>query len=152
MEKGVQNMQVRTVDASYVTDISSKEAWDMLSNNPRSTLIDVRTTAEWAFVGTPDLTSLGKELIQLSYRLFPSMHINPQFSDELSATLEDKTAPLLFICRTGGRSMDAALEMAGLGYTQCYNISDGFEGRMDAQEHRGNSNGWKADNLPWRQM
>jgi len=80
------------------------------------------------------------------------MQVNSEFAPQVEK-LEGiaKDTPLFFLCRSGGRSHDAAVEMAKHGYTQCYNIIDGFEGEPDATGHRGMTNGWKQANLPWEQ-
>lgn len=135
----------------HAGDMVSSEAYTFLSLHPEAQLIDVRTTAEWAFVGTPDLAAIGKAPLQLSWRVFPSMQPNPNFVTALKAEGFTPSTPLLFLCRSGGRSLDAALAMAQAGFGQCYNIADGFEGEPDASGHRGVLSGWKAAQLPWRQ-
>ena len=142
-------------DAFPVEDVPSKEVWARLKDNPATNLIDVRTRAEWAFVGLPDLSSLDKEVVMVEWQTFPDNSIEPGFGAALSAQLEalgaSKTSELYFICRSGGRSLMAAQTLATLGYERCYNVSDGFEGRLDANRHRGNLDGWKVSGLPWVQ-
>jgi hypothetical protein len=41
--------------------------------------------------------------------------------------------------------------MTGAGYSRCFNVSEGFEGRLDPERHRGLVEGWKAAGLPWTQ-
>lgn len=135
----------------YAGDLSPKDAWDMLANDEATQLIDVRTEAEFEYVGVADLSDVSKEAHEVPWQVFPGMAENPDFADEVTGISDDKTAPLLFLCRTGGRSLAAAKHMTSLGYTKCYNILGGFEGAVDAEQHRGAVDGWKADGLPWEQ-
>ncbi len=142
-------------DAFPVEDVPSNEAWNRLKDDKTSILIDVRTCAEWAFVGLPDLSSLDKEVLMVEWQTFPDNRIEPGFTAALVAQLEaagaDKKTDLYFICRSGGRSLMAAQTLAALGYERCYNVSDGFEGRLDTNRHRGTTDGWKVNGLPWVQ-
>jgi rhodanese-related sulfurtransferase len=136
----------------YAGDLSAAEAWALLSREPTAQLVDVRTTAEWSFVGAPDLSSIGRRLHCLEWQVFPSMAANPGFVAQARAALGDKKdAPVLFLCRSGARSRAAAMAMTGAGYTKSFNIADGFEGDLDEERHRGRHNGWKAAGLPWKQ-
>ncbi|MBK8209811.1 MAG: rhodanese-like domain-containing protein [Rhodospirillales bacterium] len=137
--------------SSYAGDISPRQAWDILTNEMKSVLIDVRTPAEWNYVGIPDLASLGKKPLFVPWLFFPSMEINPQFAEHLETVHLDRDAPLLFICRSGARSRSAAMAMSSRGYSRCYNVASGFEGDPDQARHRGTVNGWKMDSLPWVQ-
>jgi rhodanese-related sulfurtransferase len=142
-------------DAGYAGDKLSADAYLILSRDVASTLIDVRTQAEWAYVGAPDLSSLGKTAFFLEWQTFPSMQTDERFAVRLStllATAEVKRgAPLFFICRSGARSRHAAIAMTGAGWAPCFNVSDGFEGPLDRWRHRGVIGGWKAGGLPWAQ-
>lgn len=135
----------------YAGDVSPKDAWETLASNPHSALIDVRTGMEWKFVGLPDLSSLGKKTITVSWKQDGDFSQNPNFVEQAQAQLSDRDAPLFFLCRTGGRSSQAATAMTAQGFSQCYNIAYGFEGDLDANSHRGQINGWKASGLPWGQ-
>jgi rhodanese-related sulfurtransferase len=135
----------------FFDNISSILGWETLADNQPSALVDVRTSAEWAFVGAPILSGLGKELIQIEWLRYPTMTKNPDFKAQLMDKVKDKTTPLIFICRSGGRSFAAAEEMLEAGYKECYNIEDGFEGELDQNGHRGKISGWKFNNLPWGQ-
>lgn len=136
---------------TYAGDVSSVEAWDVLTKNSDSLLVDVRSSAEFAFVGVPDLSSIGKEVKLLSIREFPEMSPEPDFMDRLQTLVANTDVAIYFLCRSGARSREAAEKATANGYKHCYNISDGFEGDVDTNKHRGNLNGWKASNLPWRQ-
>jgi rhodanese-related sulfurtransferase len=135
----------------YAGDLRPKEAWALLEGNEDAQLIDVRTDAEWAFVGRPDLSGLSRQVHFISWQTFPSMERNGNFISEMSARGFDPNAPLLFLCRSGVRSMHAAMALTAAGFTECYNIAEGFEGDRDADGHRGESGGWKAAGLPWIQ-
>ena len=136
---------------SYAGDLKPTEAWKLLTDNRNAQLVDVRTRPEWMFVGLPDLTSLGRRPVLQSWQVFPGMEIDANFTAELTDQLADKDAPLLFICRSGGRSRAAAQAMTAAGYRHCYNVAEGFEGNPDAERHRGKTGGWKAAGLPWVQ-
>ncbi|HEY4112477.1 MAG TPA: rhodanese-like domain-containing protein [Rhizomicrobium sp.] len=139
----------------YAGDFQAAEAWDLLKREPAAQLVDVRTTAEWNFVGMPDLAPVGREVLRVEWQRFPSMDLNPQFVAEVTHALEHEgvgcEAPILLLCRSGGRSRAAAMAMTQAGFSRAYNIAGGFEGDPDPERHRGNKNGWKAAGLPWRQ-
>jgi rhodanese-related sulfurtransferase len=139
----------------YAGDIGLAEAWDVLSSDAKAQLVDVRTLAEWNFVGLPDMASLGRPVHCIEWQSFPTMQANPDFvSDTSKAVLAagaDRDAPLLFICRSGARSRAAAMAMTGAGFTKALNVAGGFEGDLDGMRHRGQVNGWKAAGLPWKQ-
>ena len=139
----------------YAGDLPVSEAWDLLKADPGAQLIDVRTTAEWSYVGVPDLAPLDRELITVEWQRFPSMAVNPDFVAETKAAVARaggrSDAPLLFLCRSGVRSRAAAIAMTEAGFSRAYNVAGGFEGDLDQDRHRGRKNGWKAMGLPWRQ-
>ena len=141
--------------AVHIVDVDVRDVWKRLEEEPAAVLIDVRTKAEWAYVGLPDLTSIGKRPVLIEWQTFPDNRVNPEFVDRLSDMLEvagvDKLAELYFICRSGGRSKRAAQAMSAAGYETCRNVADGFEGPLDAERHRGRAGGWKAAGLPWAQ-
>jgi rhodanese-related sulfurtransferase len=141
--------------SAYAGDLDPREAWALLAENRAARLIDVRTAAEWSFVGIPDLSSLGHDLWRIEWQSYPGMGLNPNFTAEVEAALEraggDCSTPLLFLCRTGGRSQAAAMTMTQAGFSRAYNIAQGFEGDLDEARHRGSLSGWKATGLPWRQ-
>lgn len=136
---------------TYAGDISPAEAWSMLEEEPDAVLIDVRTRAEWMYVGVPDLAPLGKETLLLSWQVFPQMAVNDDFVPQLSRAFPDPDRPLIFLCRSGARSREAARAMTAAGYRRCYNVGTGFEGARDDERHRGTVAGWKAEGLPWVQ-
>ena len=135
----------------YAGDVSPGAAWSSLADNVDAQLVDVRTIAEWAYVGLPDLSGLGKELITVEWKQFPAMSVNDGFVDAVAATGVKRGAALYFLCRSGVRSRDAAIAMTARGFGPCFNIANGFEGDHDQQGHRGTVGGWKVEGLPWKQ-
>jgi rhodanese-related sulfurtransferase len=136
---------------TYSGDISVEEAWRRLGDETSAVLVDVRTAAEWNFVGTPDLSGIGKQIVRVSWQTLPKMEQNPAFVEEVRAQASDSDASLLFLCRSGARSESAAIAMTAAGYSQCFNVAGGFEGDLDGDRHRGVTGGWKAAGLPWSQ-
>ncbi len=145
-----------TDDISDVAEVLPNEAWEQLQQ-PNTVLVDVRTKAEWSFVGFPDLDDLDKEVIKVEWLAFPEMSVNPEFTGELFSRFGDRFPDkIFFICRSGVRSQDAAEYvtdvLAEIGRkTICVNVAEGFEGDLDGSKHRGNKNGWKKSKLAWRQ-
>lgn len=136
----------------YAGDVTAQEAWELLQGDADAQLVDVRTAAEWAFVGLPDLTGLRRKVHCLEWQSFPSMNLNRDFVAQAASALGRKTdAPVLFLCRSGARSRAAAIAMTAAGYSKSFNIAGGFEGDLDPEQHRGGRNGWKAAGLPWKQ-
>jgi rhodanese-related sulfurtransferase len=136
----------------YAGDVSPTNAWRMLSEIVEATLIDVRTTAEWAYIGGPDLRAIGKAPLMIEWQTFPSMQIDPDFvAKSVQHIGAVRDVPVLMLCRSGARSAAAAKAMTAAGYQCCFNVASGFEGILDAAGHRGGTSGWKADGLPWSQ-
>ena len=135
----------------YAGDLTPAEAWAMLESTPNAELVDVRTNAEWAFVGRPDLGSVGRQLRLVSWINFPTGQPNGNFAQQLMDQGLQEDTPLLFICRSGQRSAAAATAMTQMGFKTCYNVSEGFEGDHDHLRHRGSTGGWKVAGLPWVQ-
>mgnify|MGYP001766591336 CR=1 FL=1 len=139
----------------YAGDVDPAETWASLEADARAILVDVRTRAEWAFVGLPSLASLGKQPITLEWQVFPTMAVNPDFvavlDEALTAAGMARDVPIYFLCRSGQRSRFAAVAMTAAGWSRCHNISEGFEGGLDGESHRGRVSGWKARGLPWSQ-
>ena len=146
-----------TGKSPHVGEVDPSEAWQILNDNKSARLIDVRTSAEWSFVGFPDLGEMGQRPIFIEWSCLPNMSENPQFAAQLDEALgNDAPDTLLFLCRSGARSLRAAYlvadHLAARGETvTCLNIAEGFEGDLDASAHRGSMNGWKARGLSWRQ-
>src|SRR5262249_21883626 len=140
---------------SYAGDITPLEAWKLLSDNPEAVLVDVRTDAEWRFVGVPDLSSLGREVGYIEWNTSDGKR-NDNFLSELRDQGPPRDAgtgerPVIFLCRSGNRSIGAAEVATEAGIAPAYNILDGFEGQLGADGHRGET-GWRAIGLPWKQQ
>lgn len=140
-----------------IDEVDPATAYRLLESDPDIALVDVRTRAEWAFVGVPDIRGTGRPFWMAEWVTFPTQAQNTDFLDELREQMgESPPARLLFICRSGSRSMAAAravaAALAGQGIVaHCTNVAEGFEGDLDAEGHRGSLNGWKTRGLPWRQ-
>ena len=134
-----------------IRDVAPRDTWQALSIEPRAQLCDVRTDAEWTFVGLPDLTPVGKQVLLLPWQTFPAMAVNADFVAQLRDAGLAPDDPIYFLCRSGVRSRAAAMAAREAGFLHVYNVADGFEGGLDAEGHRGQLAGWKAEGLPWRQ-
>ena len=139
----------------YAGDLLAVDAYALLEGDASAVLIDVRSKAEWAYVGTPDVQALGKTPLFLEWQSYPSMAVDANFTDRLEALLQsaavERGASLVFLCRSGARSRHAAIAMTSAGWGPCFNISDGFEGPLDDLRRRGGAGGWRAGGLPWTQ-
>jgi rhodanese-related sulfurtransferase len=129
----------------YAGALLPSEAYALLQRSPAAMLIDVRTRAEWDFVGhVPDSTLI-------EWNTYPEGQRNTDFVEELKARATRVDAPVMFLCRSGARSHHAAAAAAQAGYTKAFNILQGFEGDKDAHEHRNSVGGWRVADLPWIQ-
>jgi rhodanese-related sulfurtransferase len=127
----------------YQGDIAPPEAFERLKKNANSVLIDVRTQPEWTFVGVPQVD----RLVRLSWQ----MEVNARFVAEVESMALPKDAEIMCICRSGARSASAASALSGAGFTNVWNVAEGFEGDKDVKGQRGKTNGWKSHGLPWVQ-
>ncbi len=134
-----------------VENVPPKQVWNALRQEPNAQLCDVRTDAEWNFVGLPDLSEAGKQPVGIPWQIYPTMQVNADFTDQLRQAGLTPEHHIYFLCRSGARSMAAAQAAQAAGFPHVYNIADGFEGPIDGEGHRGRLAGWKADGLPWRQ-
>ena len=143
------------MDKNAVDEVDVALAWNVLQANSRAQLIDVRTRAEWTYVGIPDLGPLGRRTVLIEWQTFPDQSVDLRFAERLANELQalgvQVDDDLFFICRSGSRSLAAAKVMAASGYRACHNVSEGFEGPLDDARHRGTQIGWKAIGLPWQQ-
>lgn len=129
-------------NGSYAGDVSPQLAWAWWQSGAAA-LVDVRTDAERAWVGfVPDA-------LAIEWKSWPGMQANLQFDAQLR-TRVSSDKPVMFLCRSGVRSIAAAQKATELGYV-AYNILEGFEGNPDEQAHRGTKGGWRFQGLPWRQ-
>lgn len=134
-----------------VPDIGPKATYELLSQEADTALVDVRTDAEWNFVGLPDLSSIGKQPLLIPWQIYPGMQVNGHFADQLRKAGLTPLHKIFFICRSGARSLAAGQAAQAAGFPHAFNVADGFEGPVDGEGHRGTVAGWKADGLPWRQ-
>ena len=147
----------RAVNMTTIINANPSEAWTGLAEGSDAILVDVRTNAEWSFVGIPDLSSVNKQVMLIEWSQFPTMTQNEEFASQLMDNLNG-SAPsnVYFLCRSGVRSLAAAALMidvfAAQGWSvNCINVTEGFEGDLDSDVHRGKLNGWKARGLTWCQ-
>jgi rhodanese-related sulfurtransferase len=134
-----------------VDNVAPTQTWEALQTDASAQLVDVRTDAEWNFVGLPDLNAAGKQPLLIPWQVYPTMQRNPTFEDDLRQAGLTADHKIYFICRSGARSMAAAEAARAAGFPHVFNVADGFEGPPDAAGHRGATAGWKAEDLPWRQ-
>ena len=137
--------------AGYAGDLTAEEAWSLLEQDRDALLIDIRTKAEWSYVGTSDLRSIGREPVFVEWLTAPAMSENTDFFNEMAAQRVTPGKAAIFMCRTVNRSPRAARAMTAQGFPRCYYLIDGFEGSLDDSKHRGNRDGGKAAGLPWVQ-
>ncbi|HEY8822638.1 MAG TPA: rhodanese-like domain-containing protein [Dermatophilaceae bacterium] len=135
---------------SYAGNVAPLEAYVALQADADAVLVDVRTSAEWSYVGLPDLSTIGKRVIPLEWQRFPDGALNTSFVEQLREAGVAEGAPIYFLCRSGVRSAAAAGVATAAGLGPAYNVSDGFEGPLDHDGHRTVA-GWKVAGLPWRQ-
>ena len=135
---------------SYAGDRCPTDTYAALAADERAVLVDVRTAAEWTYVGLPDLAPIGKQVVTIEWQHYPAGTLNAAFVDDLVEAGVAPGQPVYFLCRSGVRSKHAAEAATAAGLGPAYNILDGFEGPQDAHHHRSVA-GWKVDGLPWRQ-
>src|SRR5262249_53458083 len=134
-----------------VENVPPVRVWEALQRDPKAQLVDVRTDAEWNFVGLPDLSSAGKQVVPIQWQGCPAMGRSSAFTDQLQEAGFTPDHHIYFICRSGQRSLAAAQAAQAAGFPHAYNVAEGFEGAVDGNGHRGVAAGWKANGLPWRQ-
>ncbi len=134
-----------------IENVDPKRVWDTLQADKDARLVDVRTNAEWAYVGLPDLEATGQDPVLIPWQVFPTMQVNAQFVDHMRQAGLTPDNKIYFLCRSGVRSQAAAQAAVAAGFPHAFNIDDGFEGPPDEGGHRGQLAGWKAAGLPWRQ-
>jgi rhodanese-related sulfurtransferase len=129
----------------YAGALLPREAHQLLQALRDARLVDVRSRAEWDWVGRIP------EAVMIEWNTWPSGERNPAFVDELKARVPKITAPTLFICRSGARSHNAAGAASQAGYTNAFNVLEGFEGDKNENGQRNTVGGWRAAGLPWEQ-
>lgn len=129
----------------YAGALLPSEAHALMRENSGAKLVDVRTQAEWEYVGRVPQSVL------IEWNTYPSGQRNSRFLEELQSKIPKTEAPVLFLCRSGARSHHAAMLATQAGYPNSYNILEGFEGDKDANGHRNTVGGWRVAGLPWVQ-
>ena len=135
---------------SYAGDLTPQQAWDLLTSDQSAVLVDVRTDAEWRYVGIPDSAQIDGRAALVEWVSYPAGRPNPQFLKQLAEAGVTAGRPVVFLCRSGVRSVAAAQAATAAGLGPAYNVLEGFEGDVGPDGHRGHS-GWRAAGLPWRQ-
>ena len=130
----------------YAGALTPQEAYELLQQDPKTKLVDVRTNAERDWVGRVAIPDAQHTAVQ--WNLYPGGTPNPEFMNQLEQAA-GKDNVLLFLCRSGVRSRHAAKFATEHGYPNCFDILEGFEGDKDAQGHRKTVSGWCKAELPW---
>jgi len=145
ISKILERARARAVDASlsYAGALMPYEVYDVMQKTQHAVLVDVRSKAELDLVGQVP------GAVHVEWAYYPGMAANPDFPAQLEMQV-DKEALVIFMCRTGGRSHQAAALAASLGFTEAYNMLEGFEGEANAEKQRTLINGWRHAGLPWR--
>lgn len=128
----------------YEGALTPREAWDVLRLAPGARLVDIRTRAELDWVGRIP------GAVEIEWNSWPGNVPNPHFVAQLKQQVDPESL-VLFICRSGARSHNAAIAASAAGFPDCYNVLEGFEGDKDANGHRGKVGGWRLAGLPWVQ-
>ena len=136
--------RARELNLSYEGALTPREAHELLQLAPGARLVDVRTKAEWDWVGRVP------GAIEIERMAYPGNVLNPHFIATLKHSVMTESL-LLFLCRSGQRSSAAAKAATEAGFPDCYNILEGFEGNKDSNGQRNRSGGWRASGLPWHQ-
>lgn len=142
---GVAQQRGRESQLSYAGALLPQEAIELLELAPGTCLVDVRSRAEL------DLTGTIPGAMHVEWRSWPGWVVNPYFIPQLRQ-LVDPEALLMFICRSGVCSHQAAIASCEAGTANGYNVLEGFEGELNKATGRRNEiNGWKLRGLPWSQ-
>ena len=136
-----------------VKTVTPVEAWDMMKGNQRVVMIDVRSSMEYLFVGH------ARGRVHVPWIDAPSWTVNPNFVTEVRKVMlggigigeHTDDAPVLLICRSGKRSLEAGKLLMKNGFTGVYNVAEGFEGELDEQHRRSTLGGWRYHGLPREQ-
>jgi len=133
--------------------LSAQQAWQLLQEDPRAVLVDIRSTMEYLFVGHP------KGSVHVPWIDEPEWTVNPDFVTDIRklllggaiCTVDDGCAPVILICRSGKRTLEAGKALSEAGFNKVMHVNEGFEGDLDEDHHRSTANGWRFQDLPWEQ-
>jgi rhodanese-related sulfurtransferase len=139
--------------SNKVKTLMPAQAWKLLEESPRAVLIDVRSSMEYLFVGHP------RGSVHVAWIDEPDWVVNPHFLTEVRKVMlggigveeHRSDAPVLLICRSGKRSLEAGKLLIDNGFNEVYNVAEGFEGELDELHHRSTTGGWRFHGLPWEQ-
>jgi rhodanese-related sulfurtransferase len=129
-----------------VKHVKPQQAYDILQQDPEALLIDCRTEIEFFYVGHPS------GALNIEWHMSPDFDVNPHFADEVLREAGRKDRPILLICRSGKRTLDAGAALEQAGFSDVTNVLEGFEGDLDENFHRGTLGGWRKAGLPWEQL
>ena len=140
------------IKASELNPLSAEEAYEILQENSKAILVDIRSNMEFLFVGHP------RGAIHVPWIDEPDWVINPNFVKEIRQLLlggisetGEKDPPIILICRSGKRTIDAGYKLLEAGVGHICHVTEGFEGDLDEDHHRSTTNGWRFRGLPWAQ-
>ena len=136
--------RAQEVNLPYEGALYPAEAFETLQSAPGVKLVDVRSRAELDWVGRVTNS------VHIEWATYPGMKPNPHFLTQLEQQV-DKETLVIFMCRSGARSHHAAAAATLAGYSDCYNMLEGFEGNADGNKHRNTTGGWRVTGLPWEQ-
>jgi rhodanese-related sulfurtransferase len=141
---GLARQRAQDMGLPYAGALTPSEAHEVWQLAPGAKLVDVRTRAEWDWVGRVP------GAVEIEWLSYPGNQPNAHFTAQLKREV-DPEALVMFMCRSGGRSDKAARTATEAGYAECYNVLEGFEGDRDAHGQRNRIGGWRHAGLPWRQ-
>jgi rhodanese-related sulfurtransferase len=138
---------------SLPKELTPQQAFSLLHDNPQAVLVDIRSTMEFLFVGHPS------GAVHVPWIDEPDWTVNPEFVTEIRklllggvvCTQESHCAPVVLICRSGKRSLEAGKALIAAGIGNVWHVDEGFEGELDEHHHRSTQGGWRFHGLPWEQ-
>ena len=136
--------RAKEMNLPYKGALHPDEAYEILQSAPGAKLVDVRSRAELDWVGRLP------NAVEIEWATYPGMKLNPHFLAQFEQQV-DKESLVLIICRSGVRSHHAATVATNAGFSDCYNVLEGFEGEKGADGHRNTLGGWRVAGLPWEQ-
>ncbi len=134
-------------------DLTPQQAWQLIQDDPRAILVDIRSSMEFLFVGHP------RGAVHVPWIDEPDWMINPDFVTDIRklvlggviCTEDEGCAPIILICRSGKRSLEAGHVLLEAGFNRVFHVGEGFEGDLDDDHHRSTQGGWRFHGLPWEQ-